>query len=112
MRHYQVISPSMWYYEWNAPSDDFQCWGYYLAKNAKDAIRQAVADKEAFGEWVNEQRASGQPPFKGLKASLCLCPHGVCWGCIDSDGRTNCPECEKAFQAEDEAIWFEQGGAA
>lgn len=41
---------------------------------------QAVKD-EGFRDWVQEQRAGGEPPFRGLSATLALCEHGVCWGC-------------------------------
>lgn len=111
MKHYQVISPVITIYSFDPyePPDKYQCWNYYLAKNAKDAIRQAVAD-EAFREWVEEQRTSNEPPFKSLKASLCLCEHGVCWACNNADERTNCEECEKAMQAEDDAIFWEEMG--
>ncbi len=101
-RHYEVISPEMTHYEYMGPPELFRCWGVYLAKNAKDAIRQAVADPE-FREWVVEQRASREPPFKGLKAFRTLCDHGVCWGCVpDLDETSNCPECREQWAAEDE----------
>lgn len=93
-RHYEVVSPSMVFHPSYGLSDSLVCWGFYLAKNAKDAIRQAVADP-AFSEWVNEQRADNQPPFRGLKASLTLCEHGVCW------------ECEPCSQCRAEDDWKE-----
>jgi len=33
---------------------------------------------------------------------LAVCGHRICWGCTTGTERTNCPECEEAFQAEDE----------
>ena len=94
-RHYEVVSPPMVFYPYNGPPEEDACWGFYLAKNAKDAIRQAVADP-AFSEWVNEQRADNQPPFKGLKASRTLCEHDVCWGCGAADNPI-CPECQNSL---------------
>ena len=88
-RHYEVISPEMYSgpqgYE---PPEWWRCWGFYLAKNRKDARRQAVKDPE-FREWVNEQRASNMPPFKGLEVKPFTCLHGACLGCGDEDG----PDC-------------------
>jgi len=103
-RHYEVVSPVMRHYPaWELePAEDFQCWGLFLAPNKRNAIVQAVADED-FRLWVEERRANNEPPFKGLVASLSLCEHGVCWGCnTDGTERTNCPECEEAYQAEDE----------
>lgn len=108
-RHYEVVSPEITSYSQYSPEppDIFRCWGIFLAKDAKDAIRQAVASEE-FREWVDEARGDHVPPFKGLRATRCLCEHGVCWGCKDSDERTSCQQCEEALQAEDESRWFEE----
>ena len=80
MRHYEVVSPEMCDYSMYEPSEPFLCWGLYLARNKRDAIKQAVADP-AFDEWVREARGDRVPPFKGLKATLAICSHGCCWGC-------------------------------
>ncbi len=91
VKHYQVLSPVMEpAYSSYKPLESFCCFGLYLAKNAKDAIRQAVKDPE-FSEWVKEARGDGHPPFKGLKAELALCSHGKCWGCEEDV----CTECEQ-----------------
>lgn len=108
LRHYEVVSPEMTSYPCMAPPETFRCGGVYLARNAKDAIRQAVADPE-FKEWVDEQRANREPPFKGLKAKRALCEHGACWGCATGDETTNCPTCLKAWAAEDAAFMGEVG---
>ena len=108
-RHYEVLSPEMVYYSQSyppEPPDIFRCWGIFLAKNAKDAIRQAVASEE-FREWVGEARGDHVPPFKGLRATRCLCEHGVCWACSGSDERTSCQQCEEACQAEDGGRWLD-----
>ena len=105
-RHYQVVSPEMRYYPYNGPPEPFVCFGFYLAENAKDAIRQAVAD-EAFIEWVTDARADRVPPFKGLKASLARCEHGVCWGCENGDEMTSCGLCREAWD-EDQTEWTVQ----
>lgn len=86
---------------WLEPPNAYAYWGVFLARNAKDAIWQAAAD-EAFSEWAQEQRRDGSPPFKGLKASLCLCEHGVCWGCAGDDECSNCAERQEALAREDE----------
>ncbi len=100
-RHYQVLSPEMCSYPMYEPAEPFRCWGIYLAKNAKDAIRQAVAD-EAFREWVQEARGDHVPPFKGLKATRTLCEHGRCWACeCDDDDVPTCPECTAAWAERD-----------
>jgi hypothetical protein len=102
MRHYEVLSPEMTHYRWSdfEPPEVYQHWGVFLAKNAKDAIRQAVAAEE-FQEWVQEARGDNVPPFKGLTTRRCLCEHGVCWAC-GSEEQVFCGACEKAFQAEDD----------
>lgn len=90
-RHYEVVSPTMQTsgstYE---PPEDFVCGGCYLAPNARAAKVMAVADP-AFREWVDEQRANREPPFKGLVAKLYVCDHGVCLGCDD----WACEQCEE-----------------
>jgi len=91
-------------YAWNEPPDEVRAWGVFLASNAKNAAAHAAASPE-FAEWVQEQRAARRPPFKGLRAELAVCEHGVCWGCADSDERTNCQSCEEAIQAEEEKRW-------
>lgn len=104
LRHYEVVSPTITDYHWGVlePPEDYVCWGCYLAKNAKDAIRQSVAGDD-FSPWVQEQRGDGSPPFKGLKASPAVCEHGVCWGC---EGITR-PKCEPEEEVE---AWFEVSG--
>ena len=76
-------------YPMYGPPEPFLCWGLYLARNKRDAIKQAVADP-AFDEWVREARGDRVPPFKGLKATLAICPHGCCWGCDHG-----CAECDR-----------------
>ena len=104
MRHYEVISPEMCEYSFYEPIEPYRCWGIYLAKDTKDAIRQAVKDPE-FRYWVKEQRADGQPPFKGLKAKRTICEHGICWGCgSENDPSETCSACAigEEFDLEEE----------
>lgn len=101
LRHYEVISPEMveYHQSWDPPEppDHYRCWGLYLAKNKRDAIKQAAKD-EAFRDWVTEARGDRVPPFKGLVANLTLCEHGICWACgQDEEGLPTCPECLAAL---------------
>ena len=98
-RHYEVVSPTMTSYGYMEPPDPYICWGLYLAPNARTAVVMAVKDPE-FSDWVGEQRISDKPPFQGMKASLAVCEHGVCWGCAEDDEHPNCAECARELEGE------------
>ena len=93
MRHYEVISEEICFRGWGGyePPEYGRCWGFYLARNKREARKLAVKDPE-FKEWVEEMRGSHMPPFKGLEVKPFVCEHGSCVGCWP-DGDPTCSEC-------------------
>src|ERR1039458_9442902 len=79
--HYEVVSPVMNTGGYYGPLEPFQCWGVYLAPNAKAARVLAVKDTKEFGDWVTAARGDNRPPFADLDAHRFLCDHGACIGC-------------------------------
>ena len=94
-RHYQVISPEMSRVDvvcddGTGPLEYWKDWGIVLAKTKHEA-RWLAVKSDNFRSWRQEARDAHILPVSGLEVDLCLCEHGVCWGC---DGLGNCAECE------------------
>jgi hypothetical protein len=94
--HYEVLSPEMGAVQpvtddGEGPMEYWCDWVMVLATNKRDAMIQAIKHPD-FKEWRQEARDANINPFSGVKATLALCEHGVCWGCADEEG-INCDEC-------------------
>ena len=88
-------------YYWMDPPDYGVCWGVYLVHNAREAIQTAVADPE-FHDWVADARGDDIPPFKGLRAKLWRCSHGVCYDeWTEEKERFPCQVCEEEGRLHD-----------
>lgn len=98
LAHYTVTGPEMIDYEYidgvsMGIPHPYTPWTELLAPNSRAAIKAAIHEPE-FKEWVQEARADGVNPFKGLKAERFLCSHGTCLGCLEV-----CAECEIELKA-------------
>lgn len=96
LRHYEVTSPEyeqvydrIMHYDLTAPGVD---WMLVEAHTAREAVSIAVkAWLKEPASWSASQKRDALCPFTGVRARLAVCEHGVCWGCGDSEGRTEHP---------------------
>ncbi len=93
MRHYEVISGEYcsWYGSDLEPPEYEHDWGVFLARNAREAKKQAIRSKD-FHHFVQDARGNGVNPFTGMIARPSVCSHGICWGCEGPDYE-GCPAC-------------------
>lgn len=62
--------------------------------------------------WPEVQRADGLHPLRGMKASLAVCPHGLCLLGEDRDESVDCAECAEEWRIEEQRTLQESEGTA